>query len=218
MTRQNFRIMLMFISTLSFLVTMVIVNSEQVYGQEEDTNTKVVHAGEGNASAVIVAFIPSNIEVNVGESVQWISPTEVAEPHSVTFLKDEKYFADFVAPFQVANSTNFEPLISDSNAEPVFAPNESGQTGKTVVTVNARAVMPVVLDSSGEKVTYLPPNSNYTMNGTETYVNSGWLWPEGQAPPGGPAISKFTVTFEKSGTYPYLCNVHPWMTGSVTVR
>lgn len=218
LTRQNFRIMLMFISTLSFLVTMVIVNSEQVYGQEEDTNTKVVHAGEGNASAVIVAFIPSNIEVNVGESVQWISPTEVAEPHSVTFLKDEKYFADFVAPFQVANSTNFEPLISDSNAEPVFAPNESGQTGKTVVTVNARAVMPVVLDSSGEKVTYLPPNSNYTMNGTETYVNSGWLWPEGQAPPGGPAINKFTVTFEKSGTYPYLCNVHPWMTGSVTVR
>jgi plastocyanin len=210
--------MLMFISTLSFLVTMVIVNSEQVYGQEEDTNPKVVHAGEGNASAVIVALIPSKIEVNVGESVQWISPTEVAEPHSVTFLKDEKYFADFVAPFQVANSTNFEPLISDSNAEPVFAPNESGQTGKTVVTVNARAVMPVVLDSSGEKVTYLPPNSNYTMNGTETYVNSGWLWPEGQAPPGGPAISKFTVTFEKSGTYPYLCNVHPWMTGSVTVR
>jgi len=210
--------MLMFVSMLSFLVMVMIANTEQVYGQQEDNNMKVVHAGEGNTSAVIVAFIPSNIEVNVGESVQWINPTEVPEPHSVTFLKDEKYFADFVAPFQVANSTNFEPRISDSNAEPVFAPTESGETGKTVVTVNARAVMPTVLDSSGEKVTYLPPNSNYTMNGTETYVNSGWLWPEGQAPPGGPPITKFTVTFEKSGTYPYLCNVHPWMTGSVTVK
>lgn len=208
----------MFVSMLSFLVMVMIANTEQVYGQQEDNNMKVVHAGEGNTSAVIVAFIPSNIEVNVGESVQWINPTEVPEPHSVTFLKAEKYFADFVAPFQVANSTNFEPRISDSNAEPVFAPTESGETGKTVVTVNARAVMPTVLDSSGEKVTYLPPNSNYTMNGTETYVNSGWLWPEGQAPPGGPPITKFTVTFEKSGTYPYLCNVHPWMTGSVTVK
>ena len=41
------------------------------------------------------------------------------------------------------------------------------------------------------------------MNGTESYVNSGWLWPEGQAPPGGPPIGKFTVTFEKP-EYPIL--------------
>jgi plastocyanin len=210
--------MLMFVSMLSSFVIVIMADSEQVYGQQENNNMKVVHAGEGNASAVLVAFVPVNTEVNVGESVQWINPTEVAEPHSVTFLKDKKYFADFVAPFQVANSTNFEPLISDSNAEPVFPPAQPGETTKTVVTVNARAVMPAVLGSSGEKVTYLPPNSNYTMNGTESYVNSGWLWPEGQAPPGSPPISKFTIMFEKSGTYPYLCNVHPWMTGSVTVK
>jgi plastocyanin len=34
-------------------------------------------------------FVPLNIEVNVGESVPWINPTEVAEPYSVTFLKDK---------------------------------------------------------------------------------------------------------------------------------
>ncbi len=61
------------------------------------------------------------------------------------------------------------------------------------------------------------PNSNYTMDGTESYLNSGWLWPGGQSPPEGPPITKFTVTFEKPGTYTYVCNVHPWMTGSVTV-
>jgi hypothetical protein len=54
---------------------------------------------------------------------------------------------------------------------------------KTVVTVNARAYIPTVLDSSGKNVTYLPPNSNYTMDGTESYVNSGWLWPEGKTLP-----------------------------------
>lgn len=38
------------------------------------------------------------------------------------------------------------------------------------------------------------------MDGMESYLNSGWLWPEGQSPPGGPPITKFTVTFEKPGT------------------
>ena len=72
-----------------------------------------------------------------------------------------------------------------------------GETRKNVVMVNARAVLPAVLDSSGKKVSYLELNSSYTMNGTESYVNSGWLWPEGQAPAGSPSISKFPVTFEK---------------------
>ena len=26
-----------------------------------------------------------------------------------------------------------------------------------------------------------------------------------------------TVTFEESGIYPYLCTVHPWMTGTIEV-
>lgn len=208
----------MFISLLPSFLLLIAAYGEHVYAQEEDEATKIVHAGEGNASVVTVAFIPSNIEVNVGESVQWINPTEVAEPHSVTFLKEKKYFGEFAAPFRVANSTDFQPSVPNSNTEPVFPPGQPGETTKTVVMVNARAVLPAVLDSSGEKVSYLEPNSNYTMNGTESYVNSGWLWPEGQSPAGGPPISKFTVTFEKSGTYPYLCNVHPWMTGSVTVK
>ena len=42
----------------------------------------------------------------------------------------------------------------------------------------------------------LPPNSNYSIDGTERYVNSGWLWPPGLAPP-GPPLTNFTITFEK---------------------
>jgi plastocyanin len=50
------------------------------------------------------------------------------------------------------------------------------------------------------------------MDGTESYVNSGWIWPQGQIPP-GPPITTFTVTFEKPGIYDYVCTVHPWMIG-----
>jgi len=206
------------VSLLSSFVVLLVMNNEYIYGQQDNGTTKVVHAGEGNASAVIVAFVPQNIEINAGDSVQWINPTQVAEPHSVTFLEDQKYFADFVAPFLTDNSTDFKPLIPESNSEPVFPPGEPGNTDKGVLLVNARAVLPVVIDSSGQKISYLPPNSNYAMNGTERYVNAGWLWPEGMSPAGGPPISKFSITFEKPGTYAYLCNIHPWMTGSVTVK
>ena len=142
----------------------------------------------------------------------------MAEPHSVTFFKDKKYFAEFAAPFQVPNSTEFRPTIPDSNAEVIIPPGKPGESEKTMVAINGRAYLPVTIDSTGKNVTYLPPNSNYTMDGTESYFNSGWLWPKGQTPSGGPELANFTVTFEKAGTYNYLCNVHPWMTGSVIVE
>ncbi|MFL6423789.1 MAG: plastocyanin/azurin family copper-binding protein, partial [Nitrososphaeraceae archaeon] len=30
--------------------------------------------------------------------------------------------------------------------------------------------------------------------------------------------TSFTVTFQKAGTYSYICQIHPWMTGSVLVK
>ena len=209
-------IVLISISLSLALALMAVTASVPTYAQPTSTTTKLVDAGQGNANSVITAFVPQNVEIKAGESVTWDNPTTVAEPHSVTFLKDKKYFADFVSPFYVANSTEFRSVNPESNAQPTFPPSQPGETSKIVVAVNARAILPVVLNANN--VTYLQPNSNYTMNGTEDYVNSGWLWPDGQAPPGGPPISKFTVTFEKPGTYPYLCNVHPWMTGIVVVK
>ena len=101
----------------------------------------------------------------------------------------------------------------------LIVPNPPGTepTAKTVIIDNARAYNPTVIDSTGKNVTYLPPNTNYTMDGTESYINSGWLWPQGQVPPGAPLLTTFTVTFEKPGIYDYVCTVHPWMTGSVEV-
>ena len=86
------------------------------------------------------------------------------------------------------------------------------------MTINARAFNPVAIDSKGN-VTYLKPNSQYSMDRYWRAI----LIPAGSgqmnsAPPGGPAINNFTVTFEKAGTYSYVCNIHPWMTGLVTVN
>lgn len=102
----------------------------------------------------------------------------------------------------------------------MIVPNPPGTepTAKTVIIDNARTYNPTIIDSTGNNVTYLPPNANYTMDGTESYVNSGWIWPQGQIPPGTPPITSFTVTFEKPGIYDYVCTVHPWMTGTVTVK
>lgn len=181
-------------------------------------NNKVVHTGQGNATDIVFAFIPQNMVINAGESITWDNPNFFAEPHSVTFLNEAIYFPEFVVPFNVTNSTDFRPSDPNTSADPLFVPTNSSEATKTVVMINARAFIPTVIDSSGEKVAYISPNSNYVMNGTEKYVNSGWLWPEGQAPAGSLPISNFTVTFEKPGIYSYLCNVHPWMSGSVTVN
>lgn len=109
-------------------------------------------------------------------------------------------------------------LVPDSNIDPLIVPGSNQNGTISVVIDNARAYNPVAIDSTGNNVTYMMPNANYTMAGDEKYVNSGWIWPEGLVPPGAPPITKFTVTFEKPGTYSYLCIVHPWMTGTVTVK
>ncbi|HKG31294.1 MAG TPA: plastocyanin/azurin family copper-binding protein [Nitrososphaeraceae archaeon] len=73
------------------------------------------------------------------------------------------------------------------------------------------------MDSSGN-VKFMNPNANYNMAGTRKYVNSGWFLPKGQeqAYPGSGNTS--TVTFEKPGTYDYICILHPWMSESIIVK
>jgi len=206
------------ILTAPIIVTLVIMvlYPGQIQAQSVSVTPKVVHSGGGNATSPIINFVPQQIGIKAGESIIWDNPTPVAEPHSVTFMKEKIFFADFVAPFIVTNSTEFQSPQQGSNTEPIIVPSQSADS-KVVLTVNARAFNPVTIDSKGN-VTYLPPNSQYSMDGTESYINSGWLWPNELAPPGGPAINNFTMTFEKAGTYSYVCNIHPWMTGLVTVN
>lgn len=191
-----------------------------VMAQNRSSDTIQVDAGGGNATGPLTVYVPQNVTIEAGQSINWINPTTVGEPHSVTFVKESNLFPPYVVPFAVPSTTEIRALIPNPNVEPLVVPNPAGannETEKTVIINNGRVFNPLVIDSTGQNVTNLPLNAYYTMDGTESYINSGWIWPEGKVFPGAPPITSFTVTFEEPGTYPYICTVHPWMTGTVEV-
>jgi plastocyanin len=201
-------------------ITNKVQAQEQVQQEQQEPKTAeitAVAAGGGNASISFSRFLPQEVQINVGESVTWYNPTEVAEPHTVTFVLDNNTLAGVVSPLGVSNTTKFMPLPPNSNNEPVLLSDETGSGMNTIIAVNARTYEPVTIDSQGN-VKFMNPNASYNMSGTERYVNSGWFLPNGleQEYPG--SGNTFTVTFEKPGTYEYLCTLHPWMTGSVVVK
>jgi plastocyanin len=201
---------------------------ENKYHNYKD-GTFVVRAGGGGPVAPLTWFFPRHAEIKVGETVTWINPTNVGEPHTVTFMMDNNTHADFAAPFIISNNnTTISSAVPNANLEPIVmpGPNET----KIIVAANNRSISPTVIDANGN-TTHLSPlapltsannNNNtsysYTMNGTEKYVNSGWIWPQGQVPPGFAPINSFSVKFIKAGTYGYMCEIHPWMNGEVVVN
>lgn len=197
---------------LVFVGTTIFATSNYFLDNVSASDTLVSMGGNGSSWDSIS---PKNTEIKVGDSVTWHNPMIVPEPHTAAFLRDPNYFPPPAIPFSISNTSELKPVLPVPNIEPLIVANESG--ANAVVVDNARHYTPVAIDSTGSNVTYLEINQNYTMTGTEKFVNSGWIWPEGLAPPGVPPISSFTITFEKPGTYDYICVIHPWMTGIVTV-
>jgi plastocyanin len=174
-----------------------------------------VRAGAGGPIAPLTAFFPQTANIKVGETVVWYNPSNVGEPHSITFVFDQGQWANFETAYVAKNVESFEPLTPGENAEPITFPGPEGQT--VIVAANARVISPTVVSADGT-ATYLPPNGSYTLDGTEKYINSGFVWPENMSPQGFPEISTFSVKFDEQGTYNYICILHPWMTGSVVVQ
>ena len=206
----------------SAAVTTTLAQNEERVPQEFAKNMKYkdykdgvfkVRAGAGGPNAPLTKFLPTVAHIKVGESVMWYNPTRVGEPHTITFLSNQTYFADFGAPFVIEG--NATSLVPGANAEPVTMPGPQGKN--VIVGFNARSLTPVVISASGN-VTHMNPNAPYSMKGDERYVNSGWLWPEKQVPQGLPPITTFSVKFEKAGMYDYICAIHPWMAGQVVVQ
>jgi plastocyanin len=201
------------------ITTNVKVISAIVSGSSNKTTATTisaikVQAGGGNSTAPLTVFVPQNIQIKAGESITWNNPTTVGEPHTVTFVLDNKTMTDIVSPFAVPNSTQFTAIPPNSNNQPLKVPGKNN----VVIAVNARSFVPTVIDSQGNVKHLAPPNAAYTMDGTEKYVNSGWLLPKGQEQAFPGSSTSFTVTFQKAGTYKYICEIHPWMIGSVVVK
>jgi len=204
------------ISALSITLLITTANFKVISAQNTTTTTATtkVQAGGGNSTAPLTAFIPQNIEIKAGESVTWDNPSTVGEPHTATFVLDNKTTTGIVSPFAVPNSTQLTAIPPNSNNEPLKVPGQNN----VVIAVNARSFIPTVIDSQGTVKHFAPPNAAYTMDGSEKYVNSGWLVPKGQEQLYPGSSTSFTVTFQKAGTYHYICQLHPWMVGSVLVK
>jgi plastocyanin len=214
------------VATLSItLLTITTTTSFKVVSAQDTTSSNntttttatssiTVHAGGGNSTAPLTVFVPQQIEVSVGQSVTWDNPSTVGEPHTATFILDNKTATNIVSPFAVPNSTQFTSIPSNSNSQPL----RPAAQNDVVIAVNARSYIPTVIDSQGSVKQFAPPSASYTMTGNEKYVNSGWLVPKGQEQLYPGASNTFTIKFQKAGIYHYICQVHPWMTGSVVVK
>ena len=231
-TRLGFKTVLLSISAVVILLGtmgLTIMNIGSVYAQEEEV--KEVQAGIGVGNAALILFSPQQVQIKAGQSITWYNPTPVPEPHTVTFVlnnnDNKSYAADLTAPFTTTttsstttDSTQIMPLIPNSNSEPLMTPDNNA-----IIAINKRAYNPVVViqdltttGGGGKNVTYMKQNANYSMTGTEDYVNSGWLMPKGQENLYPGSGNTFTMTFQKAGTYDYLCIIHPYMTGRVIVK
>lgn len=179
-------------------------------------NVVKIKTGGGDNNISSTQFFPQIVEIRTGGSVTWYNPTKVPEPHTVTFQMGSLYPIQSFLPVELSKSAQLTLLPSTaSNGQPIVVPGQNHTT--FIIAANARAYNPVVINSVGN-VTFLNWNAKYTMNGNEKYINSGWLFPNGQVPPGIQAGRTFTIIFEKAGLYEYTCVFHPWMTGKVIVK
>jgi plastocyanin len=199
--------------TVMVAVTFILVlgGTHAILSTSAASNTKVAAGGNGSSWD---SFSPQSIKIKTGDSVTWYNPSVVAEPHTVTFVFNDKTMTAVDTPFAVSNSTKFIALPPGSNSEPNVIPDKNGMN--TVIVSNGRAYNPTVINSTGGVKT-APPNTGFTLAGNEQYINSGFLVPKTaeKAYPG--SSNTFTATFQKASTYYYLCILHPWMAGRVIV-
>jgi len=196
------------------VITTTISNANAIAGGTGTTTTVKVQAGGGNATNMLAAIVPQQVQISVGQSVTWDNPSPVPEPHTVTFVLNDKTMTTPDVPFTVRSSTQFMPVPPGANSQPNMIPGKNGTN--TIIVSNVRGYYPTLVDSGGH-ATVLGPNGNFTVTGNEQYVNSGWLLPKATTLYPN-SSNTFNLTFQKAGTYNYLCEIHPWMAGTVIVK
>jgi plastocyanin len=86
--------------------------------------------------------------------------------------------------------------------------NASIVLNASVLTSTAFSPNPIVV-KVGDSVTWV--NNDSTVH---TSIANGGAWASGNINPGG----SFKTTMTAAGTFPYHCNIHPGMIGTVTVQ
>lgn len=205
------------VAAISLILLTYKAEAQQTTASGSTTISKV-QVGGGSNTYPFYGYNPQQIQVKVGSKVVWTTPSNAPiEPHTVTFVLNSKTMTGPDTPFAVPSSTKFIPLPPGSNSEPNIIPGSTKNGMNTVIVNNGRSYNPVTIDSAGT-VKAAPPNASFTMKGNEQYVNSGWLIPKAGQKDFPGSSNTFAVTFQKAGTYNYLCILHPWMSGKVIVK
>ena len=83
-----------------------------------------VQVGGGSLSNPLFGYTPQNVEIKAGETIVWyVRPLVPAEPHTVTFVFDNKTMINGFLP---GNQRVYNPAIIDSNdVTKIYPPNTS---------------------------------------------------------------------------------------------
>jgi plastocyanin len=224
-------------STVFNTITFTEFQLQNVYAQNtpipvatNNNHNFKVNVGGGNISYPFMGYTPQKIQINAGDSVTWIGVSEMEEPHTVTFVNDKALNTAPDVSFMVSNSSQFIPVPSNANSQPTIIPpisNSSSSNNETnknnnnsqvvIVGANERANLANMIDRNGH-VTMLNPSKIVVMNGREKFVNSGIIVAKKFVDIYPGSTDSFTVTFNKSGTYDYICIYHSMMGGQVVVK
>lgn len=167
--------------------------------------------GGGNATTPLNIFHPADIMINQTANIKWQNPTLGGSyPHTVTFVRADSNIS--LPRITLLNVSNYSNLINST----------SELNTNNTIDIKA-AILPIVVFANNS-VNYLNPYRNlggdgaqYNFTGAEKYVNSGFIWPEGQVPKGFANLTSFTVKFKEQGVYHFQCLIHPEMRANVTV-
>ena len=139
--------------------------------------------------STVFKYFPANLRIKTNTTVRLQMPRRTTEAHTFTF-----------------GPINGRDAYVDRIAATLVAPAPDGGDGPPTLVLNPLAGYPSEDPASGV------PTITPTTHGNGFY-NSGLL----KRDPGSPSPSAVRVRFGAAGTYDYLCALHPWMRGKVTV-
>lgn len=157
--------------------------------------------GAGQDTEQVMRFFPQNLTVRAGDTITW--KANGGEIHTVSFIGEGAF--DKVPPAWLVQDSGDSP----GKLIPGFAVPQPNAKSPADVMLD-----PLVFFATRQQGT---PVEHYSGQG---FVSSGVMNPVAPPflPPGTPANDKFSLVFDKPGTYQYVCLVHLGaMRGTVTV-
>jgi plastocyanin len=155
--------------------------------QQKAPANTVIAGPDKTNGPVLLRFTPANLTTKVGTPITLEMTPGTTEDHTFTFAKDVK------AAGKAADATFIGPLAGSSTS------------GPPTLAFDPKWAYPSD-----------PPGAPVAINGTnhgDGFVNTGVL----DGSPATPFPQKVTVSFSAPGTYTYLCAIHTFMTGKITV-